>query len=391
MRKLVSALEFTTLMSLAGAMSLAGCTDVGDSSSGEGPSDAGSSVDATNPVDAQTSDDATSDDSTAEGAAATGAEPSPEAESDDGASLGEPADSGSTQPPEDSSAPEGEEAGGPDASPEAGTSVADSSVADTGAPEAGPADSGTQEGGAIDSGVADAGTVDAGHDAGVVADSGVADAGGDAGSAGGHDAGALVPCTTPNQTGCVQCVGSLNSPTCTPTEALIVAHDIANGNLDATGQLKAYVGPANTGSCYTCLNEAACLDDNNMDTGNECADTLDLTGAAAGSGVTQCLTTLRCILGSDCQGPGALPGTSANSSQENVQLCYCGGNNAGSVCSTAGTATNGLCVTQEAAGFGFAFSDNKDILANYGSQLFPSGSANAIFQCAASNKCTLCE
>jgi hypothetical protein len=389
MNKGATALWLTTLMSLAGAISLAGCTDVGDSSSGEGTSDAGSSLDATNPVDAQTSDDATADDSTSEAAAATGAE----AESDDGASPGEPEDSGATQPPppEDSGAPEGEEAGGPDASPEAGTSGPDSSVADTGAPDAGPADSGTQEGGALDSGVADAGTVDAGHDAGLIEDSGVADAGGvDAGSTGGHDAGALVPCTTPNQTGCVQCVGSLNSPTCTATEALIVETDIARGNVTSAGQLKPNTA-TEQGSCYTCLNAKACLDDDEMDTGLECADAVDLAGTAAGSGVTQCLATLACILTSDCQGPGGIAGTSAVASQESLQLCYCGGNNPGSVCSTAGSATNGLCVTQEAAGFGFPYTDNKDILANYELATYPSGVANLILACGASNHCTICE
>jgi hypothetical protein len=195
------------------------------------------------------------------------------------------------------------------------------------------------------------------------------------------------PADSTGNTSCVQCPGSAASDgTCTATEALIVARDVAQGNVQASGQLL-----TGTASCYSCLNLKACLDDNAQDTGNECADTPDLAGGAPGSGVTQCLATLGCILGSDCQGAGGIAGTSATSSQENVQLCYCGGNNAGSLCSTAGTATNGLCVTKEAAGFGVAFSDNKDILANYGSQVFPSGSANAIFQCAASNHCTICQ
>jgi hypothetical protein len=195
------------------------------------------------------------------------------------------------------------------------------------------------------------------------------------------------PADSTGNTNCVQCPGSAaNNGTCTATEALIVQSDVKKGNVQASGQLK-----TGTGSCYTCLNAKGCLDDNNQDTGNECADTPDLSGGATGSGVTECLTTLTCIFSTDCQGAGGISGTSATSSQENVQLCYCGGNNAGSACSTAGTATNGACVTQEAAGFGFAFSDNKDILANYGSQLFPSGSANAIFQCGASNFCTACQ
>jgi hypothetical protein len=265
---------------------------------------------------------------------------------------------------------------------DAGTGPLDSGAVDSGA------DTSTGEpdasGGGVDSGSVDSSTVDAGG--------GEVDAAVDSGGGGGAPTACTsAPCAASGANS-VQCVNSATSDgVCTPTEALIVTRDIANGNIDATGQLKPFVSATNSGSCYTCLNAKACLDDNQQDVGNECADTPDLSGAAAGSGVAQCLTTLSCILGSDCQGAGGVTGTSATSSQENVQLCYCGGNNAGSACSTAGTATNGLCVTQEAAGFGFAFSDNKDILANYGSQLFPSGSANAIFQCGASNKCSLCE
>lgn len=208
--------------------------------------------------------------------------------------------------------------------------------------------------------------------------------------------GAPTACTTapcaasgPNSVQCFQ------SPTgdgvCTATEALIVARDIAQGNTTAAGQLKPFVSAANSGSCYTCLNANSCLDDNQQDVGNECSDAADLSGGAAGSGVDQCISTLGCILGSDCQGAGGITGTSATAAQENVQLCYCGGNNAGSACSTAGAATNGLCVNQEAAGFGFVFSDNKDILAHYGDQTLPSGIANAVYQCAAANHCALCQ
>ena len=98
-----------------------------------------------------------------------------------------------------------------------------------------------------------------------------------------------------------------------------------------------------------------------------------------------------CILNTDCQGAGGIAGTSATAAQENVNLCYCGGNNAGSVCSTAGAGVNGPCVTQEAAGSGFAASDNKDMLANFGSNLYPYGIANHIFQCATAQKCTICQ
>ncbi len=193
----------------------------------------------------------------------------------------------------------------------------------------------------------------------------------------------------------VQCPNNAaGNGVCTPTEALLVARDIAQGNLTSAGQLKLASGSGASfvqGSCYSCLNFKDCLDGNGGDTGNECGDSPDLSTGAAGSGVGQCIATLTCILGTDCQGAGGIAGTSATAAQETVGLCYCGGNNPGSTCLTAGTNTNGLCVTQEATGFGFAFSDNTDIVPNLTSQSFPSGEANAIFGCGASNKCTICQ
>ncbi len=193
----------------------------------------------------------------------------------------------------------------------------------------------------------------------------------------------------------VQCPNNTaGNGVCTPTEALIVARDIAQGNLTATGQLKLASGSGASfvqGSCYSCLNFKDCLDGNGGDTGNECGDSPDVSGGATGSGVGQCIATLTCILSTDCQGAGGIAGTSATAAQETVGLCYCGGNNPGSTCLTAGTNTNGLCVTQEATGFGFAFSDNTDIVPNLTSQSFPSGEANEIFGCGASNKCTICQ
>jgi hypothetical protein len=221
--------------------------------------------------------------------------------------------------------------------------------------------------------------------------------------------GAPVPCTqlvggTPadstGKTGCVQCPdNAAANGVCTATEALLVARDIAQGNINATThQLNPYTASpgmnslAAQGSCYACLNNKSCLDDNNGDTGQECADALDLPGAAAGSGVEKCLATLGCITSTDCQGAGGIAGTSDTTAQENINLCYCGGNFAGSVCKTAGAAVNGLCVAQEVAGFGFAQSDNADILNNFGSiPTYPSGVANEIFTCGAAQKCTICE
>jgi hypothetical protein len=262
----------------------------------------------------------------------------------------------------------------------------DSATAETGAPDSG----GTPDSGP-DATVEAGSSPEAGPDAGPEAgpEAGPAEGGTEAG---GHEAGGAptactqAPCAASGANS-VQCV---NSPTsdgvCTPTEAAIVARDIANGNLDGTGQLKPYVGNGNTGSCYTCLNTKSCLDDNQMDTGAECADAPSTAGGPAA-----CMATLDCILSTDCQGPGGIAGTSDMTSQENVNLCYCGGANPGSACSAAGLVPTGLCDTQEAAGLGFAVSDNTNVLLNFGTKTLPSGIANHIFQCAASNKCPLCQ
>jgi hypothetical protein len=374
-----------TLVSLAATLAV-GCTDVGDNTANPGD-DAGNGIDATSAGDAtQASDDGGGDDG---GQPATGSGPdaTPGSTSDDGASPGEPDDTGVPNV-EDSGAteagtPEEEEAGMDAATVDAGG--LDATI------EAGPIDAGVVEAGAAEAGTVDAGLHDAGEDATVV-EAGTPDAGTpDTGAGGGHDAG-IVPCTAMGQTGCVKCpANTADNGVCTPTEALIVEHDIAKGYLDSTGQLLPFqMGiPVVQGSCYSCLNANACLDDNVSDTGNECSDTGDLAGQAAGSGVQLCLDTLSCILSTDCQGAGGTAGTSA--AAPNINLCYCGGNNAGSVCKTAGAAVNGLCVAKEVAGFGYAQSDNTDILNDYVNLALPSGEANAIFACGVSNKCTLCQ
>jgi hypothetical protein len=375
MRTSKTACRLAALAAIAAGLFQSGCSDVGDSSSYAGPSNPGDLQDATTSSEAPGSDDDAASDGAADAAQANGS---------NGTDMADGTASVDDTPlePNDGAATE------PELMPGSGTDEAggqDSSVEKTGALGAGASDGGSPEGGHLDFGAPDSASADASvHDASSTPDAGV----GGVADSGGLDAG--VPCLTPDQTNCVQCTGSLNPPICTATEALIVARDIARGNLTSAGQLNPNTA-ADQGSCYTCLNAKACLDDNAQDTGNECADTPDLTGAAAGSGVTQCLATLACILTSDCEGPGGIAGTSAVASQENVQLCYCGGDHAGSVCSTAGAATDGVCVTQEATGFGFPYSDNKEILANYGSQVYPSGSANAMFQCAASNHCTICQ
>jgi hypothetical protein len=392
MRPSKTALWITALIAIAASVSI-GCTDVGDNSASSGGLDSGGAQDSTAGGDVENAADGEEASSVSVADASQG--------SDGGTPITAP-------PPEDEDAEvadsEAEDAGA-QTGPQREAGVADEGAPDAESPDAGTSDSGSGAG-SPDSEVSDAGTPDAGvidagapdtgaPDAGALVDSGTPDSGTPADSAGGSPTACTsAPCAAsgPNS---VQCPNNAaGNGVCTPTEALLVARDIAQGNLTSAGQLKLASGSGASfvqGSCYSCLNFKDCLDGNGGDTGNECGDSPDLSTGAAGSGVGQCIATLTCILGTDCQGAGGIAGTSAVAAQESVGLCYCGGNNPGSTCLTAGTNTNGLCVTQEATGFGFAFSDNTDIVPNLTSQSFPSGEANAIFTCGSSNKCTICE
>ena len=358
-------LALLTLLA-AGTFSI-GCTDVGDNSAPTGPTgvDGGPGVDATTPEDAQTAADGAE-----EAAPGNGTDATLDSASGDGASPSEDAgieDSGLSM--------------------ESGTETNDGAPTETGAPESGvdaAPDSGVEEAGVAESG-AEGGIAEGGTEAGGQEEAGAQEAGGPE-AGGGPTPCTQAPCAATGANS-VQCPDSPTSDgVCTPMEALIVARDIANGNLDSTGQLAAYQSATINGSCYTCLNNKACLDDNAMDTGNECSDSPSVSGGPAA-----CLTTLSCIFSTDCQGAGGITGTSDTTTQENVNLCYCGGNNAGSACSATGVVPDGLCDTQEAAGLGFPVSDNTDILLNFGAKTLPSGIANHLLQCAASNKCTICK
>ena len=264
----------------------------------------------------------------------------------------------------------------PDAALEA-ASVEDTSVPDSTSPDAGGRDATVADGGAGDAGVGDAGAADAGA-GDVVADTDVDSAASDTGPDGAEVAdagGALGPCTLAGQVGCVQCQynngagGTLPNTTqlCTPTEAALVQHDIATGSATAPG-------PDPSGSCYACAASSGCLDDSAFnDKGNECED---LAGAGSASA---CEATLHCVLGSSC-------GTTA------ISACFCGTAPVSGSCAASGpsNAANGACMTLEAAGLGFASSDGLDVLKNFTSTTLPSGVANNIFQCAASNSCDAC-
>jgi hypothetical protein len=257
------------------------------------------------------------------------------------------------------------------ASDDGSVEVVDATIDGGGAVDAG-VDSTLNDAGAADATVPDSGLDAGAHDAAV-------DSGHDAGSSGGADAAAdapsgLVACTSAGQVGCVQCQlndgagGSLPNKTmlCTPTEAALVAHDVAAG-------LATAAGPDPDGSCYQCAALSGCLDDSEFnDQGHECED-------LSGSGPSECAATLACVLGSAC---GATT----------VSTCYCGTAPVSGSCAAVGgsNAANGACKTVEAAGLGFSADDGLDVLKSFTSTTLPSGVANNIFQCAASNGCTAC-
>lgn len=333
MRKHAYALALVAAASLFGV----GCSDVGDSSVAPGD-------DAQSPADGSLPESGTGTDGTVTAEAgpdvtvppdSEAAEAAPDVTTPVDANVQDAADAMSNDGSvADAPADDGGDAGQPDAG-----------EPDTGADASQP-DAGTDAG-------SDAGESDAGHDGSVP------DAGGDAGSDGGS---ALVPCTTAGQPNCVQCDNSVGN-LCTPTEAAIVARDIAKGYVTAAG-------PEPATACYECLAQASQLDDTTGDTGNECGDT---TNAA------ECLTTLNCLLASECAATA-------------VNVCYCGTAPVSSSCNAvgAGNAANGVCKTQIAAGLGFTVDDGHDILANLIGKHYPSGIADRILQSAITNSCTTC-
>jgi hypothetical protein len=202
--------------------------------------------------------------------------------------------------------------------------------------------------------------------------------------------GGLAPCTADGQTACVQCQGNVaddagqGAGVCTPTEALFVAYDIAQGYATAPG-------PDPTSGCYTCLYEAGALDDTEFaDTGNECGD-LPTQSFTAGNGDVGgyqaiCLSTLQCILGTHC---AALDDAGTN----NISDCYCGSaGGSASEClgSSRGPLTNGPCKTAETNGFAAMPDDSTSILDSFNDVALPSGKANQFFVASYPSVCPQC-
>jgi hypothetical protein len=173
----------------------------------------------------------------------------------------------------------------------------------------------------------------------------------------------LAPCTEVGQPNCVACNNGSANSLCTPTEAAILASDIAKGYVTAATA----TGP--TDGCYSCLESVSALDDS-TDTEQECGDTTDPNA---------CLATLTCILQAECA-------TVA------VNVCYCGTAPVSTSCNEDGSgAANGACAATIAAGFGQPVTNGHTILSEFTRRTAPSGEADAIFARAITNGCTECQ
>ena len=341
-------------------------SSVGDTGvQGMGAKETGSANDVVSGADAQAPDVSSEEDAT-----------SPNMEAADGSS--EPDVAAADREAPDTEAPDTggglDGAATTDTGPEE-TGALDATVADTSAPDASDATASANDGSPVDV-IADTQLEETSpHDASsegeadaTEKETGTPDASNDVAETGP----VLGPCLTVGQTDCVQCQdNAADNGVCTPTEAALVSHDIKLGIATAPG-------PDPAEGCYSCLNSKHFLDDNVMDTGNECEDPL-VTGTAA-----ECEAVLSCILDS---GNGTADSSCSSTAVNN---CYCGPAAMGSACSSAGSAVNGVCVTQIVAGLGFAISDNIDILKNLESQNYAAGMADALFQAALSNHCSAC-
>ncbi len=231
----------------------------------------------------------------------------------------------------------------------------------------------------MDTGTADTGADTGSPDTGV--DTGTPDTGADTGA----DAGPLAPCTSAGQANCVKCQGSTGG-VCTPTEALIVQHDIAKNGVSAAGNDSA-------SSCYTCLFNNGCIDDSQGDVQHECEDSTVAHGTAV-----QCQNVVSCIFGSDslstdtlATGTTAQGYSSGNCSSVATYVCYCGTASLTGSCGGTSSAANGNCSSAIAAGSGFPVSDGTDNLGHFAPDTtYASGMATQIFKCAVNNSCSTC-
>jgi hypothetical protein len=383
-----------------GAAFSVGCSDTGDSSAvpGEDASTNDSSLDATVASDSRADGHAATDAKEAGPAEKdsaleeTGADSTREAGADSTVEDTGPdsvAETGSDSPAETS--PDSATEAGHDSSagtgPDSSEDAPSDSPEDTGVDS--PSDTGADSPGDTGSDAAPAPCVGFGNGVEVTGNSGTGacTSGVNTGtlkdSSGNYCCSELVPCTTAGQTGCVECAGNSSDTgngkaLCTPTEAQIVAYDIKTG-VDKTA------GSPNAASCYACLNEIGCLDDNEGDTGQECED----NAFASGTTVAQCQATLACLLATQCVANGETS-------------CYCGAATPSGTCTSDTTSeadpvppsTNpevigGSCDLEISTGLALPIADGLSVLKDYENTTLASGRVNAIFSCGAA--CTACE
>ncbi len=220
-----------------------------------------------------------------------------------------------------------------------------------------------------------------------VVDTGTADTG--TGSGGSVTACTTAPCATSGANS-VQCPASANG-VCTPTEAIIIAHDILKN-----GQAAGVPKPT---SCYSCLVLNACLDSSGgaFPAGNgsgvgisnsECGDpsgagnsppfdNVNVSGATAAA-TQQCLDALTCTLTSN----GANPASECSFSQlpPSVGNCYCGAHT-GSSCLSSPAAPIGVCASIIDTDIGST--DPTTVLARFTDTAYSAGGVGlAILDCA---------
>ncbi len=213
----------------------------------------------------------------------------------------------------------------------------------------------------------------------------------------------VAPCAAsgPNS---VRCQASTNG-VCTPTEAVIVAHDI----------LKNGQGPGvNTnGSCYTCLIANACLDGSGAGpapagngsglavTNSECGDPNGVglnppfdNPNASTSNPANCLSALTCALTSNSANPASE--CSLSQLPASVSNCYCGANT-GSLCLSSPASAIGVCASTIDTDIGST--DPTTVLSHFTDPTFsPGGVGLAILNCGltapatppAAAKCPTC-
>jgi len=137
-----------------------------------------------------------------------------------------------------------------------------------------------------------------------------------------------------------------------------------------------------TGACMNCMFQHGCLNDTQGDTNTECED-LAASAAATGSTPAQCVDTLRCLVGAQADG------TIASSTVHGLTLdAYCGKQPVAPNC-TGTPGPLGECAAKEKAGYPATFTA-ANVVQNFARRTYASGMANAIANCALSNKCRSC-